>query len=207
VAYGSPRAERDATGGQERSVSYQPEERYWTDYLRLALPVIGLLLMLGLFLFWLNSLLDNSTGTAPTPTVIVANVPSGGDVIGAVATPTLAAGAVVTPPTVAGDAGTAPTATVGTDPGQAATDPTPTPGDDTGGVDTFAVGDQVQVSADEGLTLRSDPTTSGEALATLDLGDILTVTGPPVDGDGLSWYPVDIDDLSGFVAADFIEAA
>src|SRR5687768_3412493 len=38
--------------GQERTVSYESEDRYWTDYLRVALPVIGLLLMLALFWWW-----------------------------------------------------------------------------------------------------------------------------------------------------------
>ena len=41
-----------APTGQERTVSYESEERYWTDYLRVALPVIGLLLMLALFWWW-----------------------------------------------------------------------------------------------------------------------------------------------------------
>ena len=51
----SPQSDADSSGGElmavdagragsseERTVSYQPEERYWTDYLRIALPVIGL---------------------------------------------------------------------------------------------------------------------------------------------------------------------
>ena len=33
-------------------MSYESEDRYWTDYLRVALPVIGLLLMLALFWWW-----------------------------------------------------------------------------------------------------------------------------------------------------------
>ena len=33
-------------------MSYESEERYWTDYLRVALPVSGLLLMLALFWWW-----------------------------------------------------------------------------------------------------------------------------------------------------------
>ncbi len=39
-------------GGRQRSIQFQPEERYWSEYLRIALPIIGLLLMVGLFLYW-----------------------------------------------------------------------------------------------------------------------------------------------------------
>src|SRR4051794_6192386 len=59
------------TGGgesnEERTVSYQPEERYWTDYLRIALPVIGLLLLIGLLWYWASALIGN-TSSQPPPT-------------------------------------------------------------------------------------------------------------------------------------------
>ena len=47
-----------AGSSEERTVSYQPEERYWTDYLRIALPVIRtfaphrIAVVLGLRIDW-----------------------------------------------------------------------------------------------------------------------------------------------------------
>ena len=55
--------------GQERVVSYESDERYWTDYLRVALPVVGLLLMLGLLFWWANSIIGDEQGTQPTSTI------------------------------------------------------------------------------------------------------------------------------------------
>ncbi|MCC6945201.1 MAG: hypothetical protein IT335_11530, partial [Thermomicrobiales bacterium] len=67
-------------------MSYQPEERYWTDYLRIALPIAGLLLLLGVFWYWASSFIGDDTNdpglgtqvavvetpiTAPTQTATV----------------------------------------------------------------------------------------------------------------------------------------
>ncbi|MGI8475915.1 MAG: hypothetical protein ACR2OO_06045, partial [Thermomicrobiales bacterium] len=53
-----PRSNRSGQPqGQEQSAGFQPDERSWIDYLRIALPVVGLLLMLGLFWYWANSII------------------------------------------------------------------------------------------------------------------------------------------------------
>lgn len=79
----------NARGGRSRSASVQPEERYWTDYLRIALPVIGIILMLGLLWVWASSLLGDDTDSVDDP---------GEDEIGLVTTETPDPNAVNTEP-------------------------------------------------------------------------------------------------------------
>ncbi|HET7095494.1 MAG TPA: hypothetical protein VFI22_18530, partial [Thermomicrobiales bacterium] len=62
--------------GENRPISYQPEERYWTDYLRIALPVIGLVLLIGLLWYWASSLIGGGTAEPPvTPSIIAGITP------------------------------------------------------------------------------------------------------------------------------------
>lgn len=92
----APRRRRDAseerqpTAGRQRTVQSDPDERYWTDYLRIALPVIGLLLVIAVFWFWAQQLIDDDAEDL-TPTeqglAEIVDVPTEVDEA-AVATPT-----------------------------------------------------------------------------------------------------------------------
>jgi hypothetical protein len=59
---------------------------------------------------------------------------------------------------------------------------------------------QATVTADA-LHLRSKPNYKAALVWYLKRGDIVTVTGPCMDG----WVPVDFGDVAGFVNADFLD--
>lgn len=185
-------------------MSYQPEERYWTDYLRIALPVIGLLLMLGLFWFWASSLIGNGdddpaiAATTPTVAVQLLITPPATPAPTPPPTPVIAPtqNAAVQPGPTSADAPTeAPEVTV--EPTTAgAQDPTD---------DTFAV-DDIVVTNDDGVRFRPAPSTEGEPIALLPAGTELTVTGAPTEAEDITWYPVrDADGTEGFVAAELLD--
>lgn len=198
-------------------MSYQPEERYWTDYLRIALPVVGLLLMLGLFWFWAASLIgDDDDNNTPEATVVAQNEPT--------AVPT-------TPVTT-----TNPEATQPSDGQASGGNPTEAPeetqpaedntGDQNNDEDTppateessegngeaqcdadFCEGDLVTVNSDE-VNLREEPSTDATSLAVLSEGTQFDVTGAPEEAGDLTWIPVsgDVDgeQLDGYIASDYL---
>lgn len=218
---GGPRMPRGGAPGPR-------PERYWTDYLRIALPVIGLILMLSLFIFWIGNIISDND-TESTPTVVALTEQSVAPT--AAVTPTL-------PPTVEG--GAAETSTVASGAGEAASTEASADAsvaeasdggdaaasDDSAAADespadeateepadsaaTFAEGDAV-VTSDGGVNLRSDPTTADgntNILATLEAGTELTVVSGPETADGIEWYEVQpVDGDSGWVSADYLEAA
>ena len=69
---GDPNRPAGTPSGGDRQFSYYTEERYWTDYLRIAAPVLGVILMLGLLWFWISNLIGKPA--SPTPTAV-----AGGD--------------------------------------------------------------------------------------------------------------------------------
>lgn len=64
------------------------------------------------------------------------------------------------------------------------------------------------VSTTEDLVrMRDAPSTDGEIVDEMPIGTGLTVTGPPEEGDGITWYPVENAESGdkGYVAQQFIE--
>lgn len=196
-----------APSGQERVVSYESDERYWTDYLRVALPVVGLLLMLGLLVWWANSIIGDEQGAQPTSTVasstqIVTSTPN-------------------TPTNTPESNLTATEVPVGTTPGASGgngDDPTETPaeGGDTAVPDNcdgdFARGDSVVVTDDD-VNLRESADVTSDALDQLAADTVLTIVsdcyteGP----DGTLFWRVSVDDadpsLRGYVSNEFLDPA
>lgn len=60
----------------------------------------------------------------------------------------------------------------------------------------------------DGVNVRPSASTSEDAVAVANSGDVVTITGDSVDGDGYTWYPVKLEDgTTGFIVADFLDLA
>lgn len=186
-------------------MSYQTDERYWTDYLRVALPMVALLAMLGLFWYWAAALIGNGDDDQPrtstaaqseiaevnaSPASTVESPPPNG------ITPT--PGAPL--PTATVPAGTQPVAVAPT-----ATLPAQTPpaGDGT----VYAVGSAVFPTVDE-VNLRDRPSVDGGVVEVLSQTTQLEIMGSFAEDGALDWWPVrnPATGASGFVREDFLTA-
>lgn len=192
---GSGNGGSGGSGGRQRSVQFQPEERYWTEYLRIALPIIGLLLMIGLFWFWASQLTDDGND----PNEPVATQPVGTTEIMTPESTPVPTEAVIAPPTTAPET-----------PESTPEDSTPseeTPVDETGD-GTFAVDDSVVITDDE-VNMRDDATIDGNIVTKLDAGEVLTIQDGPFEADDYVWYEVIVESTGevGYVVEDFLEPA
>lgn len=199
----------DANGGRSRTTAYQPEERYWTDYLRIALPVLGIILMVGLLWVWASNLLGNDVPDGePTPD----------DTIGVVQTQTPDPNEVNTEPTSVSSPGAvngeipisgAPTAvpaqpTAPTENTAATAAPTEAPAEAPAG--EIEVGALVTIV--EGPNIRSEPGTSGGILRQGTAGESAEVIGGPEEADDYTWWQVVFDDgVTGWVAEEYLEVS
>jgi hypothetical protein len=190
--------------GPERSVSYQPEERYWTDYLRIAFPVLGLLLLLGLFWFWATELIDNND--EPNGTTVAQQTLTAGP------SPTNGSGEGTEPQlTAETEANGEASATSDNEPRATRTprsgndEPTATEAKSVG---QFEEDDVVVTNGD--ANLRSEPEDGDNVVQVLPEGTELTVTGPSVEDGDRIWVPVvdnETGDLEGYVAEELLDAA
>jgi hypothetical protein len=191
---------------EERTVSYQPEERYWTDYLRIALPVIGLLLLVGLLWYWATALIGDGTAQPPSTPELAAVITPINEATPAPPTAT----AVILAPTP-GPPPT-PTPTIAPPPVQPTAAPAPTtaPAAATGdnpcaNLPVYQVGNRVRTTSE--LNLREGPTVDSAALTVLPSGTELEVTGEFAEAGQCDWWPVKVvaSGQEGFVIEQFLE--
>lgn len=179
-----------SSGG--RDLGYYPEERYWTDYLRIGAPILGVVLVLALFWFWANAFWgddENGVATSSTPQATLPAItasPSATTESGATNSPIIL---TTPPPGVA----TQP-------PGQETTPP------ETGG--EIAIGSSVVVanSGGTGVNFRSDPSTDSEIVDVLLDGTELTVIDGPLDAEGYTWWQVEGASGTGWMVQDYLQA-
>lgn len=189
---------------EERTVSYQPEERYWTDYLRIALPVIGLLLLIGLLWYWASALIGDS-GSAPPPTPeLAAVITPVNEATPAPPTPTAVVIAPTPGPPVEPTATPAPPVVVATQPPTPTPAPAAEPDNPCANMPVYPVG--ALVTTTEQVNLREGPSTDSNAIVVLPAGTQLQVTGDFAEAGQCDWWPVTVTETgqSGFVIEQYL---
>ena len=195
-------------GGRQRTVQFQPEERYWTEYLRIALPIIGLLLMIGLFWYWASQLANDDDD----PTEPISTSPGTTALITPESTPEPTE-QLISQPTQ--EPAGPPTEGPASTPDEPEEEPTEEPTDSE---EEFTTNQGVIVTDDgDGLNMRAEPSTAAESVGTLSAGTVLEVQSGPIEADGYIWWEVIVSETgeAGFVAqravddpdVNFIEAA
>lgn len=174
---------------------YYDDERYWTDYLRIAAPILGVLLLVALLWFWFANWIGDddpeeaaNTGGTPFPTTQVtpSETAGAGGTEGGITLPTA-------PPNGTA-AGTGTEASTGTE--------------DTGGTGELANGVEAQVAntGGTGVNVRSAPSTDSEILTVYLDGTPVTIVGESVDAEGFTWWPVSGEGVEkGYIASDYLE--
>lgn len=181
-------------GGRPRTVQYQPEERYWTEYLRIALPILGLLLLIGLLWFWALQLTKDDDGNGGDQPVVTETATT--ESIIPDSTPTLepTEEEVILPPTLE------PTVDASTPDTGETTEETPA------APTAIEIGAAVIVLED-GVNMRADATTGSDTVTQLNAGDVLEITDGPFEADTYVWWEVLVEESGavGYVVEDFIE--
>lgn len=191
-------------GGRQRSIQFQPEERYWTDYLRIALPIIGLLLMVGLFWYWVQMLIDDPSNTnEPLSTATTQGQP---ELASTGSTP------VPTPPAgvqggQAPEPGATPPPAEETPPNEEnEAEETPAPEGAAEGA-AFAEGDSAVINEDN-VNMRQEPTTAEEnVVAELSADTVVTIQSGPTEADEFNWWEILVEETGeiGWVAEEFLD--
>jgi hypothetical protein len=191
---------------EERTVSYQPEERYWTDYLRIALPVVGLLLLIGLLWYWASALIGNGENQPPPTPQVAAVITPINESTPAPPTPT----AVVIAPTPGPPPSPTPTTVAQVAAPTQPAAPTTAPvvadaGNPCANMPVYPAG--ALVATTDQVNLREGPTTDSAAVAVLPPGTQLQITGDFQEAGQCDWWPVQVTDSgqTGFIIEQYIE--
>lgn len=182
-----------------REYNYYPEERYWTDYLRIAAPIFGVILMVFLFWWWVTNFIGDDD---PEDGTIAGNATSTVTISTIGETPDPSAPPVETEGTPSGGVvfPTTPPAGEGTDPPIDETEDPEVPSGIYNGatVEVFNTGGT-------GVNVRTQPTTDSEIISVFLDGTVLTVIGEATGGEGFTWWPVvSTDGIEGYVVQEYL---
>lgn len=197
-------------------MSYQSDERYWTDYVRVATPIVGLLLLLGVFWYWANSLIG-ADSSEPPPTAVLTVIPDDTPT----PTPTIEVPAEDTPaPTE--ETEETPDAEPTNTPEEEESPPTRTPRSEepteepepeeteepSNNAGVFEEGQTVEISSND-VRMRERPTTESTIIATYDEGvELVVLDSTPQEAEGYVWWNVrnEADGSEGWVVEDWLRA-
>lgn len=194
-----PRANRRAVEpeGREHQLNYYSDERYWTDYVRIGLPILGVILILLVALLWIIPFFtgdgadDGQLGVGGSPTTTI-------PVIRSSVTATAQAGSGTPRIVLTTQPGTTPPSTIGGPTATTAPAP-PSSGAIYNGA-TVAVAN----TGGTGVNMRSTASVNGEIVSVVLDGTECTTTGEPEDADGFVWWPVECDAGSGYIVEDYL---
>lgn len=187
-------------GNGDRDLNYYEEERYWTDYVRIAAPILGVIVLVVLLWFWIASFLDDDNDgddvASGTATIEIPTLgPTEGETPMAGETPSPPAGA---PTATTPGTGTSPVAP--TSPGEA-TEP------DGGEQPGIYLGATVEVANTDGagVNVRSEATTSSEVLSVFLDGTQVQVIDGPVEAEGFVWWQITGNEVTaGWIVSDYL---
>ncbi|MEX1158920.1 MAG: SH3 domain-containing protein [Thermomicrobiales bacterium] len=186
--------------GRERQLDYYTEERYWTDYVRIGLPILGVILILLVALLWIIPFFggddddDDALGASGTATTTI-------PVIGPDATPTAQAGSTTTPRIMltSQPGATTPAGTDG-EPTETTAPVEPPPDGDIFNGATVAVAN----TGGTGVNMRASPSVDGEIVTVVLDGTEFLTTGEAEEADGFLWWPVEGEAGAGYIVADYL---
>ncbi|MEX2426091.1 MAG: SH3 domain-containing protein [Thermomicrobiaceae bacterium] len=185
-------------GGERTPFGYQPEERYWTDYLRIAAPVVGVILMLGLVWFWVANMLGDDNNDEDVATE---DSDTNGPVI-----PSETEEPTPEDEEVEGDG---PIAVTTPDSEENGNSDGEGEGEENGEDSPTTIGPGATVivigTGQDGLNIRASASTEAEVVDSVADGTELTVTGEAQEAENFVWWPVEAGETTGFVVQEFIE--